>query len=139
MEAVIVWYLRMSILYFIAGAGVGVSMLLWPDASGYYVSAHAHLNLLGFMSMMIYGVGYHILPKFSGRNIYSPLIMKLQFWIANAGLIGMAITWPMVTRSAEPSLAGTLLILSAILSLLSIILFAINILKTIRPVQMPRR
>jgi cbb3-type cytochrome oxidase subunit 1 len=129
----------MSVVYFVAGAGVGVSMLLWPDVSGYYTSTHAHLNLLGFMSMMIYGVGYHILPKFSGRNIYSPAIMNIQFWIANAGLIGMAIGWPLVQRMFESSLAKGILIISAILSLLSVILFAFNILKTIQPVQMPRK
>jgi len=138
-EPIIVWYLRMSIIYFIAGAIVGVSMFLWPGVSAYYVSAHAHLNLLGFMSMMIYGVGYHILPKFSGRNIYSPAIMKIQFWVANAGLIGMAITWPLVLRAVGSSLSESLLIVSAILSLLSVILFAFNILKTIQPVQMPQR
>ena len=139
MEPIIVWYLRMSVIYFVAGAIVGVSMLLWPGASGYYIPVHAHLNLLGFMSMMIYGVGYHILPKFSGRDIYSPAIMNIQFWLANAGLIGLAISWPLVRRAVESSLSESLLIVSAILSLLSVVLFAFNILKTIQPVHMPQR
>ncbi len=138
MEPIIVWYLRMSIIYFLAGAIVGISMLLWPDVSGYYISAHAHLNLLGFMSMMIYGVGYHILPRFSGRNIYSPVIVKVQFWVANVGLIGMAISWPLFQRSVVSSLSGVVLIASAFLSLFAVILFAFNILKTIQPVQMPK-
>jgi|Deesub1362A_J573_1020465.scaffolds.fasta_scaffold01007_3 cbb3-type cytochrome oxidase subunit 1 len=139
MEPVIVWYLRMSLIYFVAGAIVGICMLLWPDAAGYYISAHAHLNLLGFMSMMIYGVGYHILPRFSGRNVYSPAITRIQFWVANAGLIGMAITWPLVQRSSGPSVLEVVLVVSAFLSLLSVVLFAFNILKTIQPIQMPQR
>jgi len=139
MEPVIVWYLRMSLVYFVAGAIVGIYMLLWPDTAGYYISSHAHLNLLGFMSMMIYGVGYHILPRFSGRNIYSPTITKIQFWVANAGLIGMAITWPLAQRSSGPSTAELGLVVSALLSLISVVLFAFNILKTIQPIQMPQR
>ncbi len=135
MERTVVWYLRMSLGYFIAGAIIGFSVLLWPTEAGYYISAHVHLNLLGFMSMMIYGVGYHILPKFSGQHIYSPMIMKVQFWLSNAGLIGMAVSWPFVARGSEGT-AETILILTSAMSLLAIILFAFNILKTVKAVQM---
>ena len=136
MEPIIVWYLRMSVFYFVTGALIGVAMLIWPNEAGYYISVHAHLNLLGFMSMMIYGVGYHILPKFSGRNIYSPLIVNLQFWFANAGLIGIALSWPLVIRGLDASLPNNILIVSAFLSMASVILFAFNMLKTIKAVKM---
>ena len=129
MDKIVVWYLRMSVIYFIAGALIGLVMILSPGETGYYVSSHTHLNLLGFMSMMIYGVGYHILPKFSGRNIYSPLIMNVQFWIGNTGLIGMVTGW-LVLRGDIP----LVLIISALLSLTSVVLFAFNILKTIKSV-----
>jgi len=133
MEPIIVWYLRLSVIYFVAGVAVGLGMLLWPGESGYYIPVHVHLNLLGFMSMMIYGVGYHILPKFSGRHIYSPKIMKVQFWLANAGLIGMAVSWPFHI-SADFSISETVLILSSMLSLFAILLFAFNILKTVKSI-----
>lgn len=132
MEPVVVWYLRMSVVYFVAGTIIGFGLLLWPSESGYYIPVHVHLNLLGFMSMMIYGVGYHILPRFSGRQIHSPQIMKVQFWLANAGLIGMAISWPFAIRG-NGSFAESILILSSLLSVVSIVLFAYNILKTIKP------
>ncbi len=131
MEAIIVWYLRMSVVYFIAGAAVGFGMLLWPGESGYYIPVHVHLNLLGFMSMMIYGVGYHILPRFSGRHIYSPRIMNIQFWLANAGLIGMTVSWPFVVRGDYPS-TEIILIVSSLLTFVSIVLFAFNMLKTVK-------
>lgn len=133
MERVIVWYLRMSVIYFVVGAVIGLGMLLWPSEAGYFIPLHVHLNLLGFMSMMIYGVGYHILPRFSGQHIYSPVIMKVQFWIANVGLVGMAISWPFVVRGDSP-LSETVLILSSFLSMIAVVLFAINILKTIKSV-----
>ena len=136
MDRIVVWYLRMSLIYFTAGAAIGFGMLIWPHEAGSYTAVHAHLNLLGFMSMMIYGVGYHILPKFSGANIYSPAIMTVQFWLANAGLVGMAISWPLEMGGSMPSLSGTVLKLSAATSLVAILLFAINILKTIKPVSM---
>lgn len=135
MESTVVWYLRMSVIYFVLGVLIGFGMLLWPAEAGYYISTHVHLNLLGFMSMMIYGVGYHILPKFSGRHIYSPQIMKVQFWLANAGLIGMVVSWPF-TVSGDTPMAETVLIFSALLSVIAIILFAVNMLKTVKAVTM---
>ncbi|MEN8262208.1 MAG: cbb3-type cytochrome c oxidase subunit I [Nitrospirota bacterium] len=131
MELVIVWYLRMSVIYFVVGALVGFGMLLWPAESGSFIELHVHLNLLGFMSMMIYGVGYHILPRFSGQHIYSPKIMTIQFWFANAGLIGMGISWPFVAGGDGGSWE-TVLIAAALLSLVSVILFAFNMMKTIK-------
>ncbi len=134
MEPIIVWYLRMSVIYFVLGVITGMFMLLSPDQAGYYMPVHVHLNLLGFMSMMIYGVGYHILPRFSGRNIYSPKLMRIQFWVANAGLIGMAVSWPLAAAGSNVSLSKPVLVISAFLSLISVVLFAINILKTIKSV-----
>ncbi len=137
MEPIIVWYLRMSVIYFVAGAFIGFMMILFPNTAGYHEPVHAHLNLLGFMSMMIYGVGYHILPKFSGQNIYSPKIMNVQFWFSNAGLIGIAISWPFLNMDHLVSFFKPMLILSGAASLIGVFLFAFNILKTIKPVQMP--
>jgi len=47
---------------------------------------HSHLNMLGWVSMMIFGVGYHILPRFAGKPLKSPKMGELQFWLANIGL-----------------------------------------------------
>jgi cytochrome c oxidase cbb3-type subunit 1 len=116
----------MSVIYFVLGVVIGIAMLLWPDSTMDYIPVHVHLNLLGFMSMMIYGVGYHILPKFSGVFIHSPRIMNIQFWVANAGLIGMSISWPLMLREV--------LIVSSFLSVAGGVLFAYNMLKTIKPV-----
>jgi cbb3-type cytochrome oxidase subunit 1 len=135
MDKIVVWYLRMSVIYFIAGALIGIVMILSPGETGLYVSSHTHLNLLGFMSMMIYGVGYHILPKFSGRNIYSPMIMNVQFWIGNAGLIGMVAGWLFFAGSTS-NLTRPVLVISSLLSLISVVLFAFNMLKTVKAVQM---
>lgn len=129
MERVIVWYLRMSVIYFVLGVVIGFTLLLWPDEALYYIPVHVHLNLLGFMSMMIYGVGYHILPKFSGAFIHSPKIMKIQFWVSNAGLIGMAISWPFMLRGET----GAPLIVFSFLTVVGAVLFAYNMLKTIKP------
>ena len=56
---------------------------------------HVHLNLLGWMTMMVYGVGYHILPRFSGTPLAYPKLGNLQFYLANAGLVGLVCFRPL--------------------------------------------
>ncbi len=133
MELIIVWYLRMSVIYFVIGAFLGVVMVLWPSETGYYVSAHVHLNLLGFMAMMIYGVGYHILPRFSGRHLYSSKLVSVQFWFANAGIVGMFASWPFILRDTLLYLFNPLFTISAVCSFIAAAIFSVNILKTIKP------
>ena len=40
---------------------------------GYWAQfGHTHFNLLGFMSMMVFGIGYFILPRFNGADLRWP-------------------------------------------------------------------
>lgn len=50
------------------------------------MAAHAHLQLYGFGTMMIFGVALHALPRFEGRPLPYPGLATLQFVLANAGL-----------------------------------------------------
>jgi heme/copper-type cytochrome/quinol oxidase subunit 1 len=60
---------------------------------GVYLPIHAHINLLGWVSMLMFGVSYHILPRFSGKQLYSDMLASLHFWFANIGLIGLSFFW----------------------------------------------
>ncbi|MDA8157251.1 MAG: hypothetical protein M0Z52_12510 [Actinomycetota bacterium] len=81
-------FIFMSITYLLAASIIGVMMLGNPKYLGLKF-VHSHLMLLGWVSMMIYGVGYHILPRFAGKALKSKTLAEIQFWLANAGLIGM--------------------------------------------------
>jgi cbb3-type cytochrome oxidase subunit 1 len=82
-----------SLSYFAAGAFLGMWMGIGsaPDWAWF---AHVHFNLLGFMAMMIYGVGYFILPRFNARPLVWPGGVAVHFYLANIGLIGMVATAP---------------------------------------------
>jgi len=53
--------------------------------------AHTHFNLLGFMSMMVFGIGYFILPRFNGTDLRFPGWVAVHFWLGNISLIGMVV------------------------------------------------
>ena len=110
-----------SLLYFFAAALLGIWMGA-GDTAGWVRFAHVHLNLLGFMAMMIYGVGYFILPRFNGRTLRWPSWVPAHFFVANVGLIGMVATAP-----ERPS-NGFLLF--AALSVISAGMFTVNLAAT---------
>jgi cbb3-type cytochrome oxidase subunit 1 len=92
--------------------------------------AHVHLNLLGWMSMLIFGVGYHILPRFAGKTLYSNRLAEIQFWLANIGLIGMVLL-SMADRMTSGDPLYPLFVLSTLLELLAIFIFGYNIIMTL--------
>ena len=104
--------------YFFLAAVLGIWMGAAETAS-WTRFAHVHFNLLGFMAMMIYGVGYFILPRFNGRILRWPSWVPVHFYLANIGLIGMVATSP-----ERPSTGFTLF---AVLSVVSVALFAVNL------------
>src|SRR5512134_3621279 len=106
-----------SLAYFFVASILGIWMGGHPP--GWVRFAHVHFNLLGFMSMMIYGVGYFILPRFNGRTLHWPSLVPIHFYVANLGLIGMV-----ATASERPSNGFAIF---SILSMISVGMFAVNL------------
>jgi hypothetical protein len=107
-----------ALVYFFLAAILGIWMggSAYPEWVGF---AHVHLNLLGFMAMMIYGIGYFVLPRFNGKPLYCPAWPPVHFYLANIGLLGLV-----ATAAGRPSLAFALF---ALVNIISVAMFAINI------------
>ena len=121
-------FVLVSLVYFFLAAILGIWMGL-AETGESLKFAHVHFNLLGFMAMTIYGVGYFILPRFNARNLKWPQLVPLHFFSANLGLIGM------VFASSERPSAGFALF--ALLSAVSVVLFTINLGVTLAAPQEP--
>jgi cbb3-type cytochrome oxidase subunit 1 len=97
-------FLKASLAWLTAGVSLGIGMALHP-AWTVYRTAHLHMNLLGFVTMMIFGVAYHVIPRFTGHPLHSPRLAGLQWWLANIGLAlfvtGLALL--PATRYATPA------------------------------------
>lgn len=130
-------FIIMSIIYLGVASLVGIAML-GSDRAMAFKFVHSHLNMLGWVSMMIYGVGYHILPKFMGRQMYSKKLGEAQFWISNIGLVAMLVFYTInVYNPSDILIAAT--VLAGVLEMVSIFLFFYNMLKTlIPPVEQPK-
>lgn len=132
MSSITVWFIRCAMIYFLLAIILGLHMSVAGPVYP-YMQIHAHFNLLGWMSMMIYGVGYHILPRFSGKPLYSDALANWQLWLANIGLIGMAIGWGVRSGSGD----STVLLIFSVIETISIVFFVVNMLKTIKAAPAP--
>jgi cbb3-type cytochrome oxidase subunit 1 len=105
-------FIRASLAWFAAGIMLGLAMAMHP-AWVIYRPAHAHMNVVGFITMMIFGVGYQLLPRLFGHGLWSPTTAIAHWWLANLGLAGMVAGFMLSphigTRSAPVTSVGGVL------------------------------
>jgi cbb3-type cytochrome oxidase subunit 1 len=132
-------FIKASLAWLGLGVTLGVAMAAHP-AWIVYRPAHLHMTLLGFVTMMIYGVAYHVLPRFSGHPLHRPRLAGLHWALANLGLAAMVVGFglrPHLAAQAIPVLAA-----GGALSAVGAYLFILNIWRTIdgpapRPMALP--
>jgi len=108
------------ILAGIAYGIIGMLMGLAMGATGKFDMApvHAHIILLGWVSMVLFGLLYRGIPAMEKETLAA-----WQFWISNIGLIIMMITLAMVINknmSVAPVLAA-----AEVAVIIGLLLFAI--------------
>lgn len=100
MEWFVKAFLKASITWLAIGVTLGVAMAVHPQLI-VYRPAHVHMNLLGFVTMMIYGVAYHVIPRFTGHQLHARRLAEIQWWLANAGLLLMVIGFCMAPNGVQ--------------------------------------
>jgi len=105
-------FIRASLAWFALGILLGLIMAAYPQWVAYR-PAHAHMNVVGFLTMMVFGVGYQLLPRLFGHALYSRKLAIAHWWLANGGLAGMVTGFFMQphvgARSAPVTATGGLL------------------------------
>lgn len=129
MERFVVRFIRASLIWLGLGVTLGLWMVLAPGQALVYRPAHMHANLLGFVSMMIFGVAYHVLPRFAGRPLWSRRAAAVHFVLANAGLALMVGGWVVRAHWSIPGTAA--LAAGGVGSAAGAFLFIVNIWRTI--------
>ncbi|WP_028403258.1 hypothetical protein [Ectobacillus panaciterrae] len=114
-------YLKIAAVYFTIGVLLGLIMGIIHDFR--LASVHAHFNLLGWVSMALFGLIYHFYP-----NAADTKLAKTQFWLHNIGLpvMQLAIAGAILTENTvfiPIAIAGSLLVV------LGVILFTVNVFK----------
>jgi cytochrome c oxidase cbb3-type subunit 1 len=129
MDRFVKGFIVMSIVYLGTSTVLGLFMLGNQNLLALKF-VHSHLNMLGWVSMMIYGVGYHILPRFMGRPLYSNKVGQAQFYLANISLIGMLLFYTVNTYTPG-GLYRMLTVAFGAVQAVAIFLFFYNMLMTL--------
>jgi len=129
MDRFVKGFIVMSIVYLALAAVLGIFML-GSQSAMQLKFVHSHLNMLGWVSMMIYGVGYHILPRFMGRPLYSNRLGEAQFYLANISLVALLLFYTLTIYSPD-GMYRTLTMLSGVVQVAAIFLFFYNMLMTL--------
>lgn len=129
MEPFVRRFVRASLLWLGAGVLIGVSMAFWPGAALVYRPAHVHANLLGFVSMMIFGVAYHVIPRFSGNALHHRALASVHLWVANTGLALLVGGW--IGRVHWPAAGTAMVRAGAAASAVGALLFVYNLWRTL--------
>ena len=120
-------FLKSALAWLALGVILGAGMTLQP-AWLVYRPAHLHMNLLGFVFMMIAGVAYHVIPRFTGHPLFSRRLATVHWWLANGGLVGLTAGFLLMAAGRGYAAAlGTGGVLSAVAALC----FVVNIWGTI--------
>ena len=117
-------FLKIAVVYLVIGALLGLGIGITQQ----FVLApvHAHLALLGWASLALAGIVYHLYPAAATTRL-----ARIHFWLHNVGLPVFMIGLGMVLSGVEGIIP--LVAAGALVVLLGLIAFAANVLINVKP------
>jgi hybrid cluster-associated redox disulfide protein len=140
MDSSVKRFIYAALFYFSVGAVLGFLQAInatWVTSLRF---SHVHILLLGFMAMMVYGIGYFILPRFSSTTLLWPGLVNIHFWLANLALIGMVIFKPLALAYYPAPMLTGLFYAAAVAQVIGVFMFVSNLgitLLTAPPLHVP--
>jgi len=116
-------FIRISVIYLVIGAALGYYMGLSQNFA--LTPVHVHVTLAGWLTLAAAGIIYHLHPLSAQTRL-----ARAHFWLHNIGLpvfmIGLAL---MLTGNGSVMLV---IATGASILLIALVLFAVNVLRTIK-------
>ncbi len=103
---------RIAVLFALAGIGMGIAMAIARDHAA--MPAHAHLNLLGWVSLFLFGLYYRLNPALDVSRLAR---VQVGVWSFGTAVLTVAVAAiHMGYEAADPVAAvGSLIVLAAML------------------------
>jgi hypothetical protein len=135
------WCVRAAFAYLIAGMALGAWMLVLQARRGYglahpWPSIHAHLLLVGFLLLLIFGVAFWMFPRVRGARSRAG-IAWLGFGLINGGLLVRVLAEPLADAGAGPVGWRVALGVAATLPVLGALAFGIALWPRVRAAMSP--
>lgn len=119
MRGVAFWFFLTATLCVTGGMAWGIHMSISADHT--MAPAHAHLNLVGWVTMALFGIYYHLVPKAGAA-----MLAKIHFLVAFAGVVTMVPGIAMAITERGETFAK----IGSILTILSMLIFVYTVITT---------
>ena len=111
-------YFKTAVIFLVIGIGMGLQMAISGDHTPF--AAHAHTNLLGWVTMALFGVYHALNPQKAEKKL-----AMIQYYVYTAGVTLMMPSLYMMlmgNTAMEPIVA-----LASLITLAGVLLFAVII------------
>lgn len=122
---------KAAVVYFVIGVGFGVYMSL--SQNHVFPGLHAHLNLLGWVSMALIATFHRLFPTLEEHKL-----ARAQFWIYQTSLPVM-MAGLFLVRFGLGAIAGPLVGIGGLFVSVAVVLFAMSAFSSIKPVAAGHR
>ncbi|GBE18719.1 cytochrome C and Quinol oxidase polypeptide I [archaeon BMS3Abin16] len=123
-------FFKAATIFLIAGETLGILTVIFPKVFSNMLlakTAHAHLGILGFITMTIFGAEYQMFPMLTLKKLKSEQWAKINFWTFTVGVAGFFLGLMLTS--------GLLMVVFAALLVVSTLLFLVNMWQTIHGVK----
>ncbi len=133
-DSIFPWFVRLAYFWFAAAATMVAAGDLYLFLTGaapahIYIGAWRHAVTVGFITTLMVGLGYRLLPLFVGVDLWRPGWMRVTFWLLAVGNT-TRVVFELATATGE---RWTYLVMggSGVLELTALTLFGVGIWKTL--------
>jgi len=123
-QATAIFWLKMASLYFLAGVILGTFMAATENFR--YMPVHAHINLLGWVSMALFGLLYHRFPHLAVTRL-----ARIHLWLYALAVPYMLVMLVLLLDGHTG--VGPAIGIGAVAVVLSVLLLVINLFRGLRP------
>jgi hypothetical protein len=122
-------FVRSAYGWLIVAAALGAAAALW-DSSGGIWGASRHAFTVGFVSVMVFCIGQRVLPAFAAMGpLWSPRLMFAGLLLLSIGC-ALRVVSEVAAYQSGAAWAWNVLPASALLELIAVTLFAVNMTAT---------
>ena len=89
-------FLKVAVVFLVLGIALGLQMSIGHTRT--LVSVHAHVVLMGWVSMAVFGIAYRLWPRLDAG-----LLPSLHFWLFAVGLVVAMIGVTLLETGASPA------------------------------------
>jgi cbb3-type cytochrome oxidase subunit 1 len=122
--------MNISKAFFITGAlwlliGMALGMHMGASENFTLAPVHAHINLLGFVLMTLFGLSYRLIPALA-----ETLFGRIHFWLHQIGALGTLVGLYLLLSGTMPGIVPVMAA-SEGLVFLATVAWAINLIRTL--------